>query len=391
MALRVEDAAAVGPADFDAFYAAFEARVRGLIRKRVRSPHRVEDLVQETFMRAHRNAAIFDTSRPAWPWLATIANNLVVDSARRRAAALEDPAEVTRLERADPAADLADHYDRVERRTAIADVLGDLPERQRRVLVLRDVDGLRYDEVAAHEGMSVDTVKSLLKRARGGFRTAYSSIADERGLWGGALVALRALRRRANDSSARVGAWAATMVEGLSAPAAAVAAGAVTAAMTTAVAVGGVGASAITHAQPIPAIGRAATELAGPVLTRLHVPGATASQAHNHVTVGNVTPLPPPSGAPPEAGAHNGLGVNGNELQQVTHVKTAVAGENLVEASAGVPVKCGWNAASAALCAAVVLLPPGLRDVSVGDDEPLPTPPPGAERPPPIVDLPPPL
>lgn len=211
MALRLEEAARPTPADFEAFYAEFAPRVRALIRRRVRSRQRVDDLVQETFIRAYKNAASFDASKQAWPWLATIASNLVIDHARRRSNTHEQPAELHLLDRLDPESDPGGHYKRTEQRAAIAEALRALPTRQRRALVLHEVEEMRYEAVAVEEGLSVDAVKGLIKRARGGFREAYTALADQRGLWAIALLPIHYIR----IASARLRAYASDKAQGI--------------------------------------------------------------------------------------------------------------------------------------------------------------------------------
>jgi RNA polymerase sigma-70 factor (ECF subfamily) len=202
MALRLEEPVAGTPADFERFYAEYAPRVRAYVRRRMRSANQVDDIVQETFLRAHRNAERFDTTKAVWPWLATIASNLIVDASRLRSSG-ETPVELRVIDGAQTGADPADHFQASQRRAAISSALGALPSRQRRVLVLRELDGMRYDAVAEQEGLSVDAVKALLKRARVGFRETYSNLASERGLWGIALLPGYALRRAAG----RLGPW----------------------------------------------------------------------------------------------------------------------------------------------------------------------------------------
>src|SRR5205823_3841218 len=66
----------------DDLFRLYGRRVRGLARRRLGDNALADDVVQETFVRAHKALGGFDSRRDAWPWLAQIARNLCVDVAR---------------------------------------------------------------------------------------------------------------------------------------------------------------------------------------------------------------------------------------------------------------------------------------------------------------------
>jgi RNA polymerase sigma-70 factor (ECF subfamily) len=131
-------------------------------------PADVEDLVQDTLLRAYRSIERFDGAHPR-AWLLTIMRNAHVNrNRRRRPALLDDPdTSLERLaSRADGTADteasvLAEHFDE-----AVDRALRGLPDRLRRVVELVDVNGLTYHEAADLLGVPVGTVMSRLHRAR---------------------------------------------------------------------------------------------------------------------------------------------------------------------------------------------------------------------------------
>jgi hypothetical protein len=61
----------------------------------------------------------------------------------------------------------------------VVSILQALPPRYRRAIVLRELDGCSYDEMAALEGVSVQSVRSVLHRARVAFRRAYLDMTAE--------------------------------------------------------------------------------------------------------------------------------------------------------------------------------------------------------------------
>lgn len=132
----------------------------------------VEDGTQETFLRVYRALPGFDVRGPAKlsTWILTLATRLALNELRRPALVVP-VAELASLPVAGP--HRADAL--AERRAlgeAIRDALGQLPADQRAVLVLREMHGLEYAEMAEALDIDVGTVKSRLSRARAAMRAA---------------------------------------------------------------------------------------------------------------------------------------------------------------------------------------------------------------------------
>jgi RNA polymerase sigma factor (sigma-70 family) len=155
--------------------------ILGYCRRRIGDPHLAEDIAQETFLRAFRAATVIDSGRPLWPWLQVIARNLIANTVRNErrlrrhlASEVDIEALVTKIDErleGDPDRWLMDEHDRI----AITDSLQVLSPRQRRMLLKRVLHGVTYEQLARAEGISVDAAKSLVKRGRRSFRTAYQS------------------------------------------------------------------------------------------------------------------------------------------------------------------------------------------------------------------------
>jgi len=144
---------------FERLYRRHRRDVYGAVLRDVRDPDEAEDVTQIAFMNAFR--AIRRGEQPDKPraWLVTIARNVV----RRRYQALaRRPQEVA----LDPevAADLAD----VNRPTAgeIAAAIRRLPPNQRAVILLREIQGRSYAEIAEELELSLAAVETLIFRAR---------------------------------------------------------------------------------------------------------------------------------------------------------------------------------------------------------------------------------
>jgi RNA polymerase sigma-70 factor (ECF subfamily) len=166
---------------FDVLFARYRRPLFGYIYRSVGDAALAEELTQDVFLKAflylRRTAAttIFKA------WIYRIATTTCIDAQR---AAARRPIPVyaeTALPR------LADHTDadpeqrqiRRERRRAVRDTLDDLPAHYRQALILRQLQGLTYAEIAEVLGISVEAVTSLIHRARWAFRAAYGRRQEE--------------------------------------------------------------------------------------------------------------------------------------------------------------------------------------------------------------------
>lgn len=158
--------------DRDALAPLMERHYRRLYRIAlgyVRNPDDALDVVQEAFVKAYQNAARWDGSAGAGPWLSRIAVNLSIDRWRRNRrrqatfSPLADGDHVPSLAglSSDPAGDVLGR----ERRERLDRALAVLPEKQRAVVVLRHYQELTLEEIAETLGMRLGTVKSNLHRA----------------------------------------------------------------------------------------------------------------------------------------------------------------------------------------------------------------------------------
>lgn len=134
-----------------------------------RARHRVEDLVQETFVRVLRGLPDFDPAGSASlaTWMLVIATRVTLNELRRPEPVRPGDREESGLEgpeRADGDSERA----RLGRE--IARGVAALPDAQRAVFVLREYHDLGYSEIAAALELDLDTVKSRLSRARAALR-----------------------------------------------------------------------------------------------------------------------------------------------------------------------------------------------------------------------------
>ena len=156
---------------------AFEDLARGLEGPLFRHVLRIlgtsadsEDVVQDAMVSAWRSMSSFEGGSFR-AWIFRIATNRAIDvvRARRRGELpLEPPedAEVEWAEPADPGLDLAEIASQAEALAAVEEALLGLPAEQRAALMLRDIEGFSYEEIAGITAVEIGTVKSRIHRGR---------------------------------------------------------------------------------------------------------------------------------------------------------------------------------------------------------------------------------
>jgi RNA polymerase sigma-70 factor (ECF subfamily) len=143
-------------------YTAHARLVRSVCRSVLRDREEAEDAVQQTFLSAQRALGNGSVPREPAAWLATIARNECLARVRQR---MREPLPVDE----EPIAVGADaHSAAVTRYEAatLREALADLPRAQREAILLRELRGLSYDEVARALSITTGAVESLIFRAR---------------------------------------------------------------------------------------------------------------------------------------------------------------------------------------------------------------------------------
>lgn len=171
---------------FEELYARYRARLSAYILRLVGDHSRAEDIAQEVFISALRK--LRDSERPIIfkPWIYEIAKNACIDEHRRTRRIREVPLEP------DGGAEAAEAVlpirgqapdDAVERKQSLADLSGafrGLAENHRKVIVMREFEGLSYNEISEQLGMTRPMVESTLFRARRRLTEEYDELVSGR-------------------------------------------------------------------------------------------------------------------------------------------------------------------------------------------------------------------
>ena len=159
--LRAGDAPA-----FEELVMTYQHRVFGVALRMLGNRAEAEEVAQEAFVRAHRALGDFRGDAKLSTWLYAITSRLCLNrlaSGERRLTRQGEDA-LLRLSDAGPRPDAA--LERRELETALGRAIAELPEDRRIVVVLRDLEGLSYEEIAQVLELELGTVRSRLHRAR---------------------------------------------------------------------------------------------------------------------------------------------------------------------------------------------------------------------------------
>jgi len=198
-ASRVEPPAAPGADAASELYERYSAQILGYCFHQLGSREEAEDAVQTTFMNAFRGLARGIVPEAEQAWVFKIAHNVCLSRRRSswRRGRIEAPNNMEVLQEVVPAKEkVADELIRLQ------DVLGEMPDNQRRAILLREWQGLSYREIAEELDLSQAAVETLIFRARRALASGLEEAPTEGG-WrkrlrrgadvGGALAFLKAM------------------------------------------------------------------------------------------------------------------------------------------------------------------------------------------------------
>ncbi|MGN6816630.1 MAG: RNA polymerase sigma factor [Solirubrobacterales bacterium] len=156
-------ARAGNPGAFETIVDRYQGRLLGFCRQMLGSTEDAEDVLQEVFVNAYKAMLGDEREINLRPWLYRIARNRCLNYLRKPKADAQESMDMV------PEVDAASTAERVHNREEFRQILSDvnkLPETQRAALLLREMDALSYEEIAAAMDTTVPSVKSLLVRAR---------------------------------------------------------------------------------------------------------------------------------------------------------------------------------------------------------------------------------
>jgi RNA polymerase sigma-70 factor (ECF subfamily) len=151
---------------FEAFYDATLPRVFALARRICIDLGLTEEVVEDVYVQAWRDAGRYDAKRGVpLAWLQTITRSRALDALRRRDEAQSVAAPETLRDELDESADPLDLLLLFESTSATRKALSGLPARERQLIALAFLRGLTHAEIAAETGWPLGTIKTSIRRA----------------------------------------------------------------------------------------------------------------------------------------------------------------------------------------------------------------------------------
>lgn len=159
---------------FNLLVSKYHRRVGRLLTRMVRNQEDIEEVVQETFIKAYRAIGSFRGESAFYTWIYRIAintaKNLLVNQGRRPSTlkesndedgeTFEDNAALSNIDTPESL------YQTKQIGEAVNEAIAALPEELRAALVMREIDGLSYEEIAQVMDCPIGTVRSRIFRAR---------------------------------------------------------------------------------------------------------------------------------------------------------------------------------------------------------------------------------
>lgn len=137
----------------------YQTALRGFLLSKVANSADVEDILQEVLIKTHQHLGEVHQQSKIKPWLFQVANNAVIDFYRKRGSTQQREADVAWYD--EDVSDVIDSFT-----ACLEPFIKQLPEQQRQLLMVIELEGISQKDYAEQNGISYSTLKSRVKKAR---------------------------------------------------------------------------------------------------------------------------------------------------------------------------------------------------------------------------------
>lgn len=165
---------------FETLVSRYESKIYHMALRYTGDPQEALDITQETFLRMFRSLSTYQEAYSVGAWLYRLTDQVCKDAIRQissRAVLSEpdlDAEEPYEIEIPDLRYNPESVYDRAALRDTIVDAVSALPEHLRKVIILREIAGMTYEEISTCLDLELGTVKSRIARGRDKLRSFLS-------------------------------------------------------------------------------------------------------------------------------------------------------------------------------------------------------------------------
>ena len=160
-------------AEFERLVQICEKRVYNLALRYTNNEADAADIAQEVFLRVYRALPDFKEESAVTTWVYRITVNTAIDLTRKKTRRRENSLTGYGEDEETPELDIVDEsfspeleYEKTELRAALGHAIASLSEEHRKIIIMRDVNGMTYNEIGEILSLGEGTVKSRLFRAR---------------------------------------------------------------------------------------------------------------------------------------------------------------------------------------------------------------------------------
>lgn len=150
----------------------YENKVYGIVFHMMKNQNEVEDLAQEVFLKVYKNLGRFKGDSSLYTWIYKITVNLCLDELKKRKNIIYLDEKISvedgEIDKELPSNERSQEelYEDKELKENLHRCINKLPDKQKMMIVLRDIKGFSYDEIAEITNNKIGTVKSQINRAR---------------------------------------------------------------------------------------------------------------------------------------------------------------------------------------------------------------------------------
>lgn len=174
---------------FDLLVLKYQRKIMRLLSRMIRDPAEIEDVAQESFIKAYRALPQFRGDSAFYTWLYRIAINtarnwLAQNSRRPSTPSSYESEEGETFDETDNLTDSSNPESEMASRQIAETVnkaMNDLPEELRNAIVMREIDGMSYEDIAQSMNCPIGTVRSRIFRAREAIATRLRPLLGDTG------------------------------------------------------------------------------------------------------------------------------------------------------------------------------------------------------------------
>lgn len=157
---------------FEEIISIYEGKVFGLIAHMIKNQNEIEDIAQEVFIKIYKNISKFQGNSSLYTWIYKITVNLCLDVIRKKKEViyLDEKIKLNdgEVEFQIPSDEKNQEqiYEEKELKEKMRSCIDKLPDKQKVMIILRDIKGMSYEEISEITNIKLGTVKSQINRAR---------------------------------------------------------------------------------------------------------------------------------------------------------------------------------------------------------------------------------